>query len=127
MYTENELFFPHHIIPDLRDMRGPKWAALVDEISGLPECHEKTLAFMWMMVNLNGCTACETDSYRAMKGCLACSSQTLRRHKASDDELIAQYEAALITVREFAQNHNSTRLFVQRATQQRPQNATPTR
>ena len=76
MYTNNEIMFPHHVIPTLRKLRGPKWRALVERILKLPETHEETLAFMMMMIRVNGCMACETDSYRAMRGCMACAQQT---------------------------------------------------
>jgi hypothetical protein len=105
MYTNNELMFPHNVIPSLKKLRGPEWQALVERITPLSEFHEETLAFMLMMVRLNGCVACETDSYRAMKGCAACAHQTLRRYKGDDDELIAAFEQALADVRKFAATH----------------------
>lgn len=105
MYTDNELMFPHYVIPSLKKLRGPEWQTLVERIITLSEFHEETLAFMLMMVRLNGCVGCETDSYRAMKGCAACAQQTLRRYKGEDDELIASYEQALTDVRKFAESH----------------------
>lgn len=106
MYTNNELMFPHHVIPSLRRLRGKQWKALVERVITLPECHEETLAFMLMMIRLNGCMVCETDSFRAMRGCAACALQTLRRFKGEDEELIALYQQALLEVRQFAdQNH----------------------
>jgi hypothetical protein len=102
MYTKNELMFPHHAISSLRRLRGASWKTLVERVITLPECHEETLAFMLMMVRLNGCMACETDSYRAMRGCAACSLQTLRRFKGSDEELMSVYRQALDDVRQFA-------------------------
>jgi hypothetical protein len=105
MYTTNELMFPHHIIPSLKKVRGPRWQALVERVMILPEYHEETLAFMLMMVKLNGCVGCETDSYRAMKGCIACVYQTLRRYKGDDEELISTFHQALLDVRRFAETH----------------------
>lgn len=105
MYTNNEILFPHHVITSLRKLRGPKWQTLVDRIAKLPETHEETLAFMMMMIRLDGCMACETDSYRAMRGCAACALQTLRRYKGDDEELIEQFQASLEEVRTFAENH----------------------
>src|SRR5215203_2358551 len=84
MYADNELLFPYHAIPSLKKLRGPRWQALVERVMCLPETHEETLALMLMMVRLNGCVSCETDSYRAMKGCSACAIQTLRRFKGED-------------------------------------------
>lgn len=102
MYTNNELLFPHHAIPLLKKLRGTEWQNLVDRIRKLPEHHEETLAFMLMMIRLNGCMACETDSYRAMRGCIACAQQTLRRFKGTDEELLDLFQQALTDVREFA-------------------------
>jgi hypothetical protein len=105
MYAENELLFPHHVIPVLKKLRGPQWQALVEQVLDLPQYHEETLAFMLMMIRLNGCVGCETDSYRAMRGCPACAIQTLRRYKGSDDELLRLFEQALGEVRLFAAAH----------------------
>lgn len=105
MYAENELFFPHHAIPALRTVRGPAWRALVDRVLTLPETHEETLGFMLMMMRLNGCSGCETDSYRAMRGCAACAVQTLRRYKGTDDDLLGLYEQAMHEVRRFVSQH----------------------
>jgi hypothetical protein len=102
MYTSNELLFPHHVIPSLRKLRGPKWEALVEHVMSLPEAHEETLAFMLLMIRINGCMACETDSYRAMRGCAACAHQTLRRYKGEDEELLDIYQQALEDVQNFA-------------------------
>lgn len=101
MYTDNALMFPRQVIPSLRGLRGPEWDRLVERVVALPECHEESLAFMLMMINLNGCLSCETDSYRAMRGCCACAQQTLRRYKGSDAELLALYDSALDEVRAF--------------------------
>ena len=102
MYTDNEIMFPHYVIPSLRNTRGEKWAKLIDKLAKQPETSADVLAFMSLMINLNGCLPCETDSYRAMRGCSACAQQTLRRYKGSDDELIKKYEAELKAIRKFA-------------------------
>lgn len=105
MYTDNALLFPRNAIPALRRMRGPQWQALVERVIVLPECHEESLAFMLLMIRLNGCLGCETDSYRAMRGCTACAVQTLRRFKGEDAELLDLYESALYDVRVFVDHH----------------------
>jgi hypothetical protein len=101
MYTKNELMFPYHVIPALRDLRGTEWRDLVDQVLSVPESDEQSLAFVLMMVRLNGCMACETDSYRAMRGCDVCAIQTLRRYKGSDRELIRSFQQALDDVRRY--------------------------
>ena len=99
MYTKNELLFPHYAIPRLRDARDGAWGNLVDRVMVLPETHEDVLAFMLMMIRLNGCLPCETDSYRAMRGCVMCSLQTLRRFKGTDDDLLRLYDEACDDIR----------------------------
>jgi hypothetical protein len=101
MYTNNELMFPQYVIPVIRDMRGEEWQRLVDEVADLPDDHPKLLAFVLMMIRLNGCLECETDSYRAMRGCAMCATQTLRRYKGPDQELLDAYSQALEDVEEF--------------------------
>lgn len=101
MYTNNELMFPHHAIGRLRDIRGESWRRLVDRVAALPETHEEVLGFMLLMIRLNGCLPCETDSYRAMRGCTMCALQTLRRFKDSDETLLQMYREALADVREY--------------------------
>lgn len=112
MYTDNEILFPHYVIPALRNIRGEKWAKLIDHVSKQPENSAEVLAFMSMMINLNGCLPCETDSYRAMRGCSACAQQTLRRHKESDDELITKYEAELEAIRAYAVDNPSVPIIL---------------
>lgn len=95
MYAENELLFPSYVIPKLSQSRGEAWRELVDHVARLPEDHPEALAFSLMMIHLDGCLACETDSYRAMRGCAACALQTLRRYKGPDSELLKRYRNAL--------------------------------
>lgn len=105
MYATNEIMFPYEIISALKSLRGDQWQALVERISTYSEYHEETLAFMLMMIRLNGCLLCETDSYRAMRGCLPCAVQTLRRYKGTDEELLALFDQALVDVQNFARTH----------------------
>ena len=101
MYADNDILFPHHAIPSLKHIRGEVWEQLVTRVCQLPETHEETIAFMMMVIRLNGCMGCETDSYRAMRGCSACTVQTLRRFKGDDEELVELFQQALQDVRQF--------------------------
>ncbi len=100
MYTDNEILFPHYAIPALRNTRGYKWVKLIDSISSKSETSIEVIALMSIMIELDGCLACETDSYRAMRGCTACAQQTLRRFKGSDEDLIDMYKTALAGFRD---------------------------
>jgi hypothetical protein len=101
MYTKNELMFPHYAIPHLGEARGEAWRELINRVTSLPETHDDVLAFMLMMIRLNGCLPCETDSYRAMRGCIMCTRQTLRRFKEPDDVLLRLYHQALEDIRAY--------------------------
>jgi hypothetical protein len=111
MYTYNELLFPHQAIASLHSLRGQEWQQLVERVSSLPETHEETLAFMMMMIRLNGCMSCETDSYRAMRGCIGCAVQTLRRYKGPDSELIELFQQALHDIQQYAEHNPTSRIL----------------
>ncbi|MBE2184872.1 MAG: hypothetical protein IAE89_15695 [Anaerolineae bacterium] len=102
MYTDNEILFPYELIPSLRGMRGPVFQELVERAASGSPFEDETLAFMLMMIRLNGCVPCETDSFRAMRGCFACAAQTLRRYKGSDEDLVAAFNQSLEEIRAFA-------------------------
>lgn len=101
MYANNEIMFPNYVIPLLRDMRGEEWRRLIDRVVELPPSHPEMIAFVLAMIRLNGCMECETDSYRAMRGCAMCTTQTLRRYHGSDRELLKAYDRALADVQSY--------------------------
>jgi hypothetical protein len=105
MYAENEILFPPRVIPRLRRARGERWQQLVEHVASLAEDHPESLAFSLMMIRLDGCLSCETDSYRAMKGCTGCALQVLHRHKGSDTELLQRYRKALRDVEAYLAVH----------------------
>ncbi|HRE26899.1 MAG TPA: hypothetical protein PK954_09725 [Anaerolineales bacterium] len=100
MYVETEILFPPRIIPQLRDAVGPEFRKLVDHVMGLDEAQPESLAFTLMMVRLDGCLECETDSFRAMRGCALCAAQTLRRFRSNEKELLRLYKTALKDIQE---------------------------
>ena len=101
MYQPNPIFFPADKISSLGNLRGVLWQSLVEEVISLPSDHEKVVAFVLFMVRLNKCLQCETDSYRALRGCQQCATQNLRRRKCNDDELIEQFDIALNNIRTY--------------------------
>lgn len=92
--TDTEMLFPTRVIPALKTLRGPAWQQLVEKVAAVPDGHEATLAFGLMMIRLNGCLTCHSDSYRAMRGCTACAQQAVQRFKDSDDGLVKLYQKA---------------------------------
>jgi len=101
MYAYNELLFPPYAIQDLGDLRGTEWQSLVKRIISLDETHPDSLAFSLMMMRLNRCLNCETDSYKAMRGCAFCAAQTIQRFKGVDSELLAAYDEACQDIKKY--------------------------
>jgi len=101
MYSDNELLFPAYVIPKLKDLRGPEWRRLVERVAKLPEAHPESLAFSLMMIRLDGCINCTTDSFKAMRGCALCAMQSVRRFKGSDRDLLKLYQQASEEVEEY--------------------------
>ncbi len=94
MYPKAELLFPPRLISSLRDLRGPEWAALVDYAAKLPETDPSSLAFTLMMIRLDGCVKCHEGSFKYMRGCQLCASQTVVQFKGSDADLVNMYTKA---------------------------------
>jgi len=101
MYMQTEIMFPPRVIPMLRNACGPEWRRLVDKVAVLEETHPESLAFSLMMIRLDRSLECETDSFRAMRGCPACALQTVRRFRGKERELVKLYQAALEDVQVF--------------------------
>lgn len=92
--TDTDLIFPTRVIPTLRNLRGEAWKKLIDRLQCLEPDDLDCLAFVLMMVRMGGCISCQSDSYRALRGCTSCATQVIRRYKGSDIELLGLFAAA---------------------------------
>jgi len=101
MYPESEILFPSRCIPQLRDLRGHKWAELVDHVITLPDGHEDVLGFSLMIIKMASCLTCDLDSYRASLGCCTCARRTVAGFKGSDKEALRRFEQAREEVRNY--------------------------
>jgi hypothetical protein len=106
--TDTEVLFPIRVIPSLRTARGEDWACLIDEVTSEPGREFDRLAFVLLMVRLGGCVNCNTDSFRAMRGCTQCARQTIRRFRGSENDLIDQYKQALEEVEKYYSGNNES-------------------
>jgi hypothetical protein len=79
--SETEILFPLRLAIILSDLRGDDWRLLVEQVSRSDATRAEKIAFVLMMIRLNGCIGCNADSYRAMRGCAACAHQTIRRYR----------------------------------------------
>ena len=91
-----EFLFAHWAVPALKDLRGPKWHALVERIAGLPSTAPESLALALTMVRINGCVNCDARRYRERGGCGNCSQFMLRTMNREDEaSLLVRYRSAL--------------------------------
>jgi hypothetical protein len=107
MYNDDtEILFPSRVIPSMLSLRGGDWNHLVDKVIPTEQSSHEHLAFVLMMIKLGGCSTCNADSFRGMRGCTQCSKQTIKRFRGDDEELILLYNEALIEVIEFFPENN---------------------
>lgn len=78
----------------LRNLRGPEWAALVERVAKLPETEPDSLAFSLLMIRVDGCVKCHEGSFKYMRGCQLCASQTITQFKGTDADLLTLYQKA---------------------------------
>jgi hypothetical protein len=90
--SDTELMFPMRVATSLKNARGEIWSQLVDKVSREDADICDQSAFVLLMVKLGGCVACNSDSFRAMRGCTQCARQTIRRFRGSDSELVEQFQ-----------------------------------
>ncbi len=105
VYPKAEILFPSSLIPRLEDLRESKWQRLVKRVAELPEVHPDRLAFVLMMIRLNGCLKCYNGSFRFMRGCELCARQTVMQFKESDDRLLRRYRRARRDVKKHLEKH----------------------
>lgn len=107
--SETEFLFPLRMSGDLCDLRNKDWKKLINQVNGDQATRVDRIAFVLMMVRLNGCIGCNADSYRAMRGCSACARQTIRRFRNSDSELLSLYEQAKLEAEHFVDKQERQR------------------
>jgi hypothetical protein len=98
VHSKAELLFPVHLISSLRDLRGDQWRILVDQVALLPDTHPDSLAFVLMMIELDGCLRCNSNNYKFLRGCFLCATQTVQSFKGSDSDLLDLYQRAKKTI-----------------------------
>ncbi|MFO7741844.1 MAG: hypothetical protein R6X31_05960 [Anaerolineae bacterium] len=104
MYPDSEILFAPHCIPELRDLRGPRWATLVERVASLPDGHIDVLGFSLTVVELSSCLTCDLDSYRATLGCCTCAQRSVSGFKGTDTELITLFREKRDQVRDYLQS-----------------------
>ncbi len=88
---DTEVLFPLRVIPQLMDLRGVDWRSLVESVWSRSDDSIEKLAFALMMVRLGGCVTCNSNSFRAMRGCTDCAQRTIKRYRDDDEDLKKMY------------------------------------
>ena len=95
MRKRPEFLYAHWATPTLKDLRGPRWRALIEHVAPLASTHPDALAFALTMVRVNGCVACDARRYRERGGCAQCSRFVLMTLMHEGEAgLLARYRAA---------------------------------
>lgn len=95
MIKNPEFLFAHRAVPALVNLRGRAWYELVERVAALPEDHPDALALALMMIDLNGCIACDARHFRERGGCASCACLTLKASSRLDEAtLIASFHLA---------------------------------
>jgi hypothetical protein len=102
-----DLLFPSRAIEILCDIRGEVWKNFTKRLIDLEPTNPEKIAFVLMMVRLGGCSSCQSDSFRAMRGCILCSNTTVKRYKGSDQSLIDLYNEAKNDVENYMKEVNN--------------------
>ena len=98
---DTEVIFPARIIPELATLRGKTWQSLLENICALEPLAPEPIALTLMMARMNNCHTCQADSFKGMRGCTHCATQTIQRFKGSDEELKSLFQQSLEEVRQF--------------------------
>jgi hypothetical protein len=107
MYNpDTEVVFPSKAIGSLSNLRGRIWEELVLQVQSCPVESPEQTAFLLLMIKIDGCTSCNVDSFRAMRGCPACAQLNIRRYKGSDEELLRIYQQMLKETKSFLEKNN---------------------
>jgi hypothetical protein len=88
---EQKLLFPLEILPELINERSVDWQRFLAEFSSKRESLIPSTAMIVLLSRMIGCTGCEADSFRALRGCVPCAKQALKRNRESDTAIVALF------------------------------------
>ena len=110
MYNnDTELLFPTRVLKDLSGIRGEEFNDLLDQVKDLPQKDPDHLAIVLMMTKLNGCQSCNSDSFRAMRGCTQCSILNVRRFRGTEKQFVGLYTKARKEITKVAKARYNTK------------------
>ncbi len=99
--NDTEYIFPASLASQLSDIREEKWKQLIQTITGNGVSDVDQISLIYLIARISGCSTCNSDAFRAMKGCLVCAKNAIKRFRGTDAELVAQFEQARNEVTEY--------------------------
>ena len=103
--NDTETLYPFRVTPQLRNYRSKTWKKIVDQVVDENSSEIEKVGFSMMMVKLGGCITCSADSFRAMRGCTHCATQTVRRFRGSDEELQTLFQENVDEVKKYYEKY----------------------
>jgi hypothetical protein len=103
---DTDLIFPLRALPLIEDAKDVEWKRLVEFIRSDAAALEDRLCLVLLLVRLAGCASCDSNSYRAMRGCSQCAIQTIRRQRVSGNDLRAQFEQNRVEINQYLAARN---------------------
>ncbi len=85
---DTDLIFPLRVLPLIADSHDTEWKKLAKLACADGSDALDKLGLVLTMVKLAGCVSCNSDSFRAIRGCSQCAAQTIRRQRAGNGELM---------------------------------------
>lgn len=104
---DTDLIFPLRVLPSIADAHDAEWKALVDFTVSAAADEVDRLSVVLTMARLSGCVSCNSDSFRAMRGCTQCALQTIRRQHMSGVDLRKQVTQNRKEVESYLKNRSS--------------------
>jgi len=95
MYNpDTDLIFPPRAIHALAAERTAVWRSLVESVEKAGQGSLDQTAFILIMARMSACATCNSDSFRALNGCVVCARQSIKRFKGSDQDLVELFQTA---------------------------------
>lgn len=102
---DTELIFPLRVAPLIADSHDAEWKALVEFVVSVEADTLDQLGFVLTMARLAGCASCNSDSFRAMRGCTQCAIQTIRRQHLKGSDLRSMFKQNRLEVENYTKEH----------------------
>jgi len=103
---DSELIFSIRILPSICSLRGEQWKCLCESVLANPKDIVKSVGMILLVAKIAGCIKCNSDSYRAIRGCSQCAKQAIRRYKGTDKDLEIHFAKYMMRAKNYLEREN---------------------